>query len=178
MARLIALVRGINVGSTRKLPMAELRVACADAGLGTVATYIQSGNLVLDGADAGAVEARLEAIIKNRFGHDAPVVARTLTQWDKLIAACPFEDQAGDDPKRTILLVSKQPPATNAVEALAERAQHGERIARCGDAIAIYYPAGQADTKLSPTLVDRLVGSATTARNWSTVLKLAEMARA
>ena len=178
MARLIALIRGINVGSTRKLPMAELRAACAEAGLGNVATYIQSGNLVLDGADPAAIETRLEAIIRNRFGHDAPVVVRTAAAWDALIAACPFAAEAQDDPGRTVLLVSKRPPAQDAITALAERARHGERIAACGEAIAIYYPAGQADTKLSPTLIDRLTGSPTTARNWKTVVTLAGMARA
>jgi uncharacterized protein (DUF1697 family) len=178
MARLIALLRGINVGGNRKVPMAELRAACSGAGLGTVATYIQSGNLVLDGADAAAIETALEALVKERFGHDISVVARTAADWDTLIAACPFQTEAKDDPGRTVLLVSKKTPAQDAVEALAGRAKHGERIARCGAGIAIYYPSGQADSKLTPTLVDRLIGSPATARNWTTVIKLAEMAKA
>jgi uncharacterized protein (DUF1697 family) len=178
MARLIVLIRGINVGSTRKLPMAALRAACAEEGLGTVATYIQSGNLVLDGEDAATIEARLATLIKDRFGHDAPVVARTAAAWDAMIAACPFPAEMRDDPARLALLVSKRPPAANAVAALAERARHDERIASCGDGIVVHYPAGQADTRLTPTLIDRLVGSPTTARNWKTVLALAEMAAA
>jgi uncharacterized protein (DUF1697 family) len=97
-------------------------------------------------------------------------------QWTALIAACPFEAEARDDPKRTVLLVSKRPPAPDAVDALQRRAQHDERLAACGDGILIHYPQGQADTRLTPTLIDRLIGSPATGRNWATVLTQAGMA--
>jgi uncharacterized protein (DUF1697 family) len=178
MARMIALIRGINVGGTRKLPMAELRAACAEEGLGEVETYIQSGNLVLEGKTADAVERKLEALIQSRFGHDVPVVARKLAQWTGLIEANPFPDATEKEPNRVALLVSKDPLAKDVAEALAERARHDERIERCGAAIMIHYPKGQADTRLTPVLIDRLAGSPTTARNWTTVLKLRDMASA
>jgi uncharacterized protein (DUF1697 family) len=176
MTRLIALIRGINVGSTRKLPMAELRAACAREGFGEVRTYIQSGNLVLDHGDAKHAETRLAALIHACFGLDVPVIARSSAQWDKLIATCPFPDEARDAPKLFHLLICKEPPQSGAVEALRERAKHGEKIAAWGDEIAIHFINGVADSKLAPSLIDRLVGSAATARNWNTVLKLQEMA--
>ena len=42
----IALLRGVNVGGRRKLPMADLRTTLTGLGLSDVATYIQSGNVV------------------------------------------------------------------------------------------------------------------------------------
>jgi uncharacterized protein (DUF1697 family) len=47
MRTFVALMRGINVGSARKLPMAELRALCTKAGLKRPETYIQSGNLIV-----------------------------------------------------------------------------------------------------------------------------------
>ena len=44
---MVALLRGINVGGRGKLPMADLRAIAEGLGYGDVATYIQSGNLVL-----------------------------------------------------------------------------------------------------------------------------------
>ena len=44
---MVALLRGINVGGRGKLPMADLRAIATDLGYDDVATYIQSGNLVL-----------------------------------------------------------------------------------------------------------------------------------
>lgn len=178
MARLIALIRGINVGSTRKLPMAELRAACAEEGLGEVRTYIQSGNIVLDHGNAPAVEAALSKLIHARFKLDVPVVVRTATQWDRLIETCPFPDEAEQAPKALHLLACKQPPKADAVEALKERAKHGEKIAAWGDHdIALHFTHGVAESKLTPALIDKLVGSPATGRNWNTLLKLQEMAR-
>ncbi len=178
MTRLIALIRGINVGSTRKLPMAELRAACAEAGLGTVQTYIQSGNLVLDGDDPAGTEAALETLIADRFGLDVPVVVRTAAQWKALIAKCPFPDEAKNAPHYLHLLVCKAPPVAGAVEALGARAQHGETIARCGDDLVIHFAGGVGPSKLVPALIDRLVESPATARNWKTVQALDAMPRA
>ena len=176
MARLIALIRGINVGSTRKLPMADLRTACVDAGLGPVETYIQSGNLVLDHDDPRVAEQMLETVIFERFQLDVPVVARTATTWDALVSACPFPDLAEAEPRSLHILVCKRAPAADAVDALVERARDGERIARWGEEIAIHFTNGAGTSRLSPTLIDRLVGAPATARNWNTVLKLRAMA--
>ena len=44
----IALLRGINVGGHRKVPMAELRQLMTDLGFDQVKTYIQSGNIIFN----------------------------------------------------------------------------------------------------------------------------------
>ena len=45
----IALLRGINLGAKRRVPMAELRALLTEAGYDNVRTYVQSGNVVLGG---------------------------------------------------------------------------------------------------------------------------------
>jgi hypothetical protein len=50
METYIALLRAVNVGGTGKLPMAELRAMCEDAGFRDVRTYIASGNVVFRSA--------------------------------------------------------------------------------------------------------------------------------
>jgi uncharacterized protein (DUF1697 family) len=75
-----------------------------------------------------------------------------------------------------MLALSKAPPNPGAVEGLRERAAGGECVAQAGDALWIHYGAGVAGSKLTPALLDRLVGSPVTTRNWRTVLKLGEMA--
>lgn len=44
----IALLRGINVGGSNILPMAQLRSDLESLDLENVRTYIQSGNVVFD----------------------------------------------------------------------------------------------------------------------------------
>ena len=50
------------------------------------------------------------------------------------------------------------------------------RIEQAGDAFWIYFRNGVGRSKLTPAVLDCLVGSPVTARSWRTVKKLAELA--
>jgi uncharacterized protein (DUF1697 family) len=174
MGRFVALLRAVNVGG-RKLPMAELRELAAELGWVGVQTYIQSGNLVFEAeGERGTLERRLEEAIAARFGFEVPTVVRSAAEWPAY-AATPFPEAAEKEPNRLMLMLSKLPPAPDAAERLQERARDGERVAAAGDAVWIHYPAGAGTSRLSPSLIDRLIGSPATARNYRTVLKLQEM---
>ena len=60
--RWAALLKGVNVGGNRKLPMADLRAFLEGLGLDDVKTLLASGNAVFDAGekDAATLEARLE----------------------------------------------------------------------------------------------------------------------
>lgn len=178
MTRLLALLRGINVSGHRKVPMAELREACTAAGLADVETYIQSGNVVFSTSAPAGAAALLERLITERFGFEVDVVTRTAAQWATHIAANPFPQATEQDPQHVMLLVSKAPPREDAIAALSARATRGEVIAACADGLVIHYREGVADSKLSPSLIDKLVGSPATGRNWRTVLTLQRMLEA
>ena len=151
--------------------MAELRALCATLGWTDVATYIQSGNLVFSASGTRAsLEKQLEEAIAGRFAIAVPVIMRTAAQWADYPAATPFPEAARDEPSRLTLLLSKAPPAAGAEAAIQARAQNGERVARAGDALWIHFPAGQAESKLTPASIDRAAGSPTTARNFRTVV--------
>jgi uncharacterized protein (DUF1697 family) len=178
MVRMVALLRAVNVGG-RKLPMAELRALCAGLGWRDVATYIQSGNVVFiaDGT-ADALEKALEDAVANRFGFDSPVIVRTAAQWADYPPGNPFSKAARDEPNRLMLLLSKKPPAEGAENVIQARAVAGERVKRAGDALWFHYPDGAGTSKLTPSLIDRAVGSPATARNYRTVITLLDMLRA
>lgn len=176
MARLIALLRAVNVGG-RKLPMAELRALCGELGWEDVETYIQSGNVLFSAPGRiEALESRLEEAIKDRFAMDVPVMVRTASQWAGYAAANPFPKAAEDEPNRLQLLVSKQALKEDAADKLMERALAGESVRAAGGALWFHFPAGVGTSKLVPAVIDKAVGSPGTSRNWRTVLKLQEMA--
>ena len=71
MTRYVALLRAVNVGGTGKLPMADLKSICADAGFTRVETYIASGNVVFDAkGGAASVKSALEARLLAYFGEE------------------------------------------------------------------------------------------------------------
>ena len=177
MARLIALLRAVNVGG-RKLPMAELRSLCAGLGWADVETYIQSGNLVFAApGKAEAIEKTLEEAIKDRFGLEVPVIVRSASQWAAYVAANPFAKVAAEEPKRLQLLVSKRTPESGAAEKLMQRARAGETVKSAGGALWFHFPEGAGTSKLTPAIIDKAAGSPSTSRNWRTVLKLQELAQ-
>jgi uncharacterized protein (DUF1697 family) len=177
MATFIALLRGINVSGRNKIPMPELRALCADLGLQDVQSYIQSGNLLFQaGSPAANLENQLEDGIKRHFALTIPVIIRPAAQWPLYVAGNPYPGASAIEPNVVMLALSKAPPQADAVAQLRERAGAGERITQVRDALWIHFAGGVARSKLSPALLDRLVGSPVTMRNWRTVLKLHELA--
>ena len=88
MQTFVALMRGINVGSARKLPMADLRALCTALGLERPQTYIQSGNLLVDGnGDGTALRRLLETELAARFGFAVDVIVRIGAEWKGYVAA-------------------------------------------------------------------------------------------
>ena len=101
MARQIVLLRGINIGSKRRVAMPKLREVLEDAGYDDVQTYVQSGNVVLSTSKSAKQTARaVEKLIKQHFRIDVPVVARTKGELAAIVKANPLESVA-KNPKHT-----------------------------------------------------------------------------
>ena len=174
----IALLRGVNVGGRNKLPMAALRRVLEENGCAGVRTYIQSGNVVLRSpvpkADLGA---QLERVIDEHFDIATPVLVRTAEEWAHYVQSNPFPEEADGNAGHVALVLSVDAPDPTAPEALAKAATLGEHVELRGDALWIHFAGGIGRSKLTPALLDRHVGSPTTARNWRTVLKLHDLAQ-
>lgn len=176
MEKIIVLLRGINVGGHRKLPMAELRGAAKAAGLDDFETYIQSGNLVFSAKSASEAEQIIETLVEKHFGFRVEAIARSAKIWAGYAERAPFPD-ADERGNFVHLGLSKKRLAASVAEKLNARATQGETAVVEGDAIWIDFVAGAGSSKLSPAFVDKAAGSTVTMRNWRTVQKLAEMTR-
>ncbi|MEZ5342825.1 MAG: DUF1697 domain-containing protein [Acidimicrobiales bacterium] len=89
--RRVALLRGINVGGNRKLPMEALRTIAGDLGFTNVATYIQSGNLFFDtDVEPQDAVAALRQAIDATFGFSIDVMVRSLAEVQAAAQNCPL----------------------------------------------------------------------------------------
>jgi uncharacterized protein (DUF1697 family) len=148
-------------------------------GFGDVETFIQSGNLIFTTTLApAAVEVALERVIAKKFGFTVDVIVRTAAQWRQYAAGSPFAEAATERPHLLHLGLAKAAVRAGAREALGRYAKAGERVHTGDDCLWIDYPSGAARSKLSPTVLDRAVGSTVTLRNWRTVQKLTELVAA
>src|SRR6218665_1152300 len=175
MARMVALLRAVNVGG-RKLPMADFRKQVAALGWRNIATYIQSGNLVFDAACGPAeAEAAIEALIRAHHGYEAPAIVRTRGQWAELPGGNPFPEAARDTPNYLLLLVAKQKLNADAAEILQARATAGEQVRKVGEALWIHFPEGSGPSRTPRALRERARGSPAPSRNHRTVCPLLDM---
>lgn len=176
MPTFVALLRGINVGGNRRLPMSDVRHWVAEAGATDVVTYIQSGNVVLrhPGRSPDRLRDDLERRLEAATGWDIAVVVRTATEWAALVAGNPFPDA---DPTSLHVACYRDPPADSALDGLDLEAHAPETCALVGAQLYLHLPDGMGRATL-PIALARLrpVGGGptpvTTVRNWRTVTKL------
>lgn len=175
--KMVALLRGINVGGNRKIPMTNLIALAEKSGLTKVKSYINSGNIVFEVSKAKPeqVGAKLEKAIEKDFGFKVDVIVRTASQWKKYSTGSPFPNAESILPKMLHIGLAKAPMKGNITQVLVEKALHGEEIKIVGDAIWVNFAKSVGKSKLTPVVFDKASGSPVTMRNWNTVLKIWEM---
>jgi uncharacterized protein (DUF1697 family) len=174
----VLMMRGINLGPNRRVPMAELRALLREAGYADVRTYVQSGNVVLEStAKPAALEREAAALISERFGFEVPVVVRTRREMAAVVKLNPLGDVA-ENPKRYQVSFLSAKPAAAVIKALQAAATSDERVVAHGREIYAWHPEGVARSKLWNALAGKGLGPGVTAtaRNWTTVTTLLEMA--
>ncbi len=172
----IVLLRGINLGPRNRIAMPALRESLSKSGLGDVSTYLQSGNIVLSsGLGPDKLAAEVRRLIKAEFGLDIAVVARTRDELAKVVRSNPLQEVA-DNPKRYQVSFLDQPLEPDVVEKLGALATGDERLVASGRELYAWHPEGVARSKLWNALAGSGLGVTATARNWTTVTKLLEMA--
>ncbi len=179
----IALLRGINVGGNKRVPMAELRDLCAGLGWHDVTTYIQSGNVLFRAAgDRDQLEAALEGAIAAHFDFAVPVIVCGAADCLEHATSDVFEAAQQQRPNLLHLALAKagvdKARQRTAAAALASYCKAGERVEVRGEAIWIDFADGVARSKLTPAVLDRVFGSIVTARNYKTVSAIAALVRA
>lgn len=172
--RYVALLRGINLGPSRRIAMPALREALTARGYEGVRTLLASGNVVLDSAlpEAELAPALTRAITED-FALDVPVVLRTGKELAGVLAADPFGDVATDTSRYSVTFLPEAPHRDRVAE--LPPAEGGEYVVR-GRELFLWLPDGMARSAMATWKWDRMLGVAGTNRNWNTVAKLADLA--
>jgi uncharacterized protein (DUF1697 family) len=84
----VALLRGINVGGNRKVPMADLRALFETLGFQNIITYINSGNVVFSAADRPHRKT-LESALQDRYGFAIDTLILTADEVRTIAEAIP-----------------------------------------------------------------------------------------
>lgn len=178
MTTYAALLRGINVGGSKKVPMADLRALLTGLGHEDVRTYLQSGQAVFTSGhgDEESLAAEITHAIEKHFGFGVDVLVRDHAYLKAIADACPFP-AADLEPKQLHVTYFSAPVSPERFAEIDESAYLPEEF-RLGDrALYLYAPNGLGRSKLAEHLSKPRItkGVIATTRNWNTVVKMVEM---
>jgi uncharacterized protein (DUF1697 family) len=178
MTRYVALLRGINLGSSRRVSMQDLRALLTDLGYDDVRTLLQSGNAVFGAARRQPAKlcAEIGERMARELGMKIECVIRTADELAAVVEANPYPQRASDGAKLMVtFLPAPLDPARFADVDPADYAPDEFHLA--GREIYAWLPNGASGSRIPVTFWDRRTGQVATTRNWNTVTKLLAMAR-
>ena len=176
MPTYIALLRGINVGKAKRVPMAELRALLGELGFTRVSTLLNSGNAVFRASKGTAPQlaAAIAAALLTRLNVDVPVIVKTSKELAAVIAGNPLATQAADH-SSVLVAFTQETQTLAALGAIAALVVPPEQFALGQHAAYLHCVNGILESQAGAALLGKL-GQSATSRNWATVLKLQALA--
>jgi len=171
--RLVALLRGVNnIGSAKRIAMADLRALVEGLGFRDVRTLLNSGNIVFSAPDDGHgdVAARIEKALDARFGVRPRVTVLTGNEVAAAVRDNPFADMA-DNPSRLLVMVLRTPSDQGRLKPLLKKRWGPEALA-LGKRVAYLWCANGVGRSKLWLEVDRALERSGTARNIATMTRL------
>ena len=178
MTRMIALLRGINVGTGNRIRMDALRKLFQEAGFSGVETYIQSGN-VLFSTDAPEVAVRdtIVRVLLEGAQIKTTVAWRSAEALAAIVLNCPFSNEEiasaqhdNVEGESFYVYLLPQAPAPETLPTLASLPQGPDRFVIIGRDVYLLLRQSVRNSKLAIKLQKTFPEA--TARNWNTITQL------
>lgn len=176
MTTFVALLRGINVGKAKRVPMAELRALLIKLGYTGVATLLNSGNAVFRAANGAPAKhaAQIATAISTKLKVEVLVIVKSATELAAIVSENPLAEKALDH-SRLLVAFAQDSEALSALEAIGPLVVSPEQFVVGKNAAYLHCASGILASKAGDALLGKAGKSATT-RNWATVLKLHALA--
>ena len=170
MATQIILLRGVMPTGKNKLLMAPLRTALEEAGLGDVRTYIQSGNVIAS-TELGqpAIQKLVHTVIKEKFGGDIHVLARSPSYFIEMMENNPFKRA---DPTKLYYTLLADEPDSSLLKPFDDLGHAPDQVCVVGDIAYVLCATQYRDLKANNNFIEKKLKVTATTRNFNTMSKL------
>ncbi len=172
MGRFVALLRGVNVGGAKRVPMAEWRALLGTLGCTEVQTLLNSGNAVFTSRarSTATLAQRIRESILQGLKVDVPVIVKSADEFTAIEAGNELVTP-NLDPSRLLVAFAATPKDLDALAGLADLAHAREKFSRGSQALYLWCPDGILQSRAAEALLGKR-GQALTTRNWATVTKI------
>lgn len=172
----IALLRGINVGGNKKVPMVTLKNCFEDLGYSDVVTLLNSGNVVFssDKKDVTVIKKEIEERIEKIFGFSVSIQIITQIVLKDMVSQNPFAKvRISDSIQRYVTFIPDKQSLKNPqvqLDTSFKIVKITERALFSVLTLSKVFSSTEAMKAL-----DKIYGTSITTRNWNTVVKLANL---
>ena len=177
MKKYIAFLRGINVGGNKKVPMAELKKVLEKIGLKNVKTLLASGNVVFE-ADSDKIDELQDSIssaIEKAFKFPVPVLLRSFTDIQKIIALDPFKNITITPQTRLYVTFLTKKVQDKASSNFVSKDKSFNILSKTKSEVFSVLDLSITGTPEAMSALEKEFGKEVTTRNWNTILKLASL---
>jgi uncharacterized protein (DUF1697 family) len=179
----VALLKGINVGSSHRIKMEDLRKIFESLELSRIETYIQSGNVIFESDEKEtSLRKKIEQGIETAFGFAAVVVLRTADEVDNIMQKCPFSqeeisqaEESNSEGESLYVALLQEEPRKGIVEKTEALRTENDDIRFKGRDAYILIRHSIRNSKQA-ALLQKLEGTSTV-RNWKTIQNLSKLAK-
>ncbi|OEC84572.1 MULTISPECIES: DUF1697 domain-containing protein [Methanobacterium] len=173
----IALLRGINIGRSKRIKMADLVKALESLGFKNIKTYLQSGNVIFehDSSDIMEIKGNIERKISETFSFSVDVIIRTKNELENIVKGNLFIKKPDIELDKLHVTFLFDVPDRKAVLNLDINKAENEQFEIIGREVYLYCPNGYARTKLKNDMFEKKLNTTATTRNWKTTNKLLEL---
>ncbi|MEX2803572.1 DUF1697 domain-containing protein [Streptococcus sp. H31] len=170
----IALLRGVTpVGPNRIPKMAYLTEILTAAGLQSVQTYIQSGNIIFETSLSDNEASRLiHETIKEKIGADLAVIIKEPAQFEKAVFENPFG--SGYDSSRIHLVFTNDVLSAAKCQELTVKDFGDEELTLGSECFYMYLPKTAQKKRLNTNYLEKQLGITATMRKLSVAAKLSQ----
>jgi uncharacterized protein (DUF1697 family) len=176
MPTFVALLRGVNVGKAKRVPMADFRALLGELGYTDVATLLNSGNAVFRAGTGTPAKhaAEIASAIAARLEVEVPVIVKSAKELSAIVSENSLAGGAQDHSRLLVAFVqgSKELATLAAIEPLVAPP---EQFLVGKSAAYLHCASGILESKAGEALLGK-AGRVVTTRNWATVLKLQALA--
>lgn len=178
MGRYVALLRGVNVGGHKRVPMAEWRALLGTLGCTEVQTLLNSGNAVFTSRirSTATLAQRIRASLQQVLKVDVPVIVKSADEFAAIEAG---NDLAARDldPSRLLVAFAAASKDLEALVGLSDLVRAPEKLWLGTQALYLWCSDGVLQSRAAEALLGKR-GQALTTRNWGTVTKIGALLRA
>ena len=176
MPTFLALLRGVNVGKAKRVPMARFRTLLRELGYTNVTTLLNSGNAVFRATKGTPAKhaAAIASAIETTLKVEVLVIVKSAQELSAIVSDNELLERIQDHSRLLVAFV-QAPKALTGLAAIEPLVTPSEQFLVGKGAAYLHCATGILESKAGEALLGK-AGKATTTRNWATVLKLQALA--